>query len=96
MKTFKVLLITLIAIAGIAYAADKTFRIDKIIENTDATGVDVDGVNIKDTTVKANTGDLTLDSTNQIIIPKEAVFQAGIRVDTLRLRLSLIAHMQSI
>jgi hypothetical protein len=54
MKAFKLLILSLMVVAGIAYAATKTIRVDKIIENTTDGGVDIDGVVIKDGESTAN------------------------------------------
>jgi len=48
MKRYYLIMLTLLALAGIAFAATKTIKVDKLIENSSGQGIEVDGVTLKD------------------------------------------------
>ena len=89
MKRYYLIMLTLLALAGIAFAATKTIKVDKLIENSSGQGIEVDGVTLKDGNVESKSN-YVVGSIQQSILT-EAQFQAQIGTDWVAMKGQAVA-----
>ena len=89
MKRYYLIMLTLLALAGIAFAATKTIKVDKLIENSSGQGIEVDGVTLKDGNVESKSN-YVVGSIQQSILT-EAQFQAQIGTEWVAMKGQAVA-----